>query len=124
MSFSCTVINISTQSMKRNTTFTVRFATGNFSTAETAAYCYFDTFSAHTDCTANSLFHSTAESNAAFELSSDVFSNKRSIHIRLFDFCDINIYMFVSVFFKAFFELFNTRTAAADNHTRFSSMNS
>ena len=123
MSFSCTIIDISAKRMQRNTAFTISFLTSNFGTAKTTAKSNLDTFSTETHRTTNSLLHSTAECNTTLKLLRNVFSYESCIHIRLFDFIDVNVNTFFSVFFQTFFDLFNARTTATNYHTWFSRMN-
>ena len=124
MSFCSTVVDVCTKCMQRNRTFTVGFATSDFSAAKTTAYHDFDTFSTKTHCTTYCLFHCTTETDTAFQLACNVFSYKNGVHVSLFNFCNVNVNLFVSETSHCFFDIFDTSTTTTDNHTRFCSVNS
>ena len=118
------VINVGSQSLKRNGTFTVAFGTSDLCAAETTGNGYLDTLSACTHGSANCLFNSAAEADTSFTLGSDVFANQDSAHIYGSDFEDIDIDIFVSNNSEGFLNVLNTCAAAADYHTRLSCVNS
>ena len=118
-----TVVNVGTESLKGNGTFTVAFAAGDFSAAQTTGNGYLDTFSACAHGSAYSLFNSTAEADTSFQLGSNVFTNQDSAHVGGFDFENVDIHFLVSYSSQGFLDILNARAAAADNHARFSGIN-
>ncbi len=122
MSFSEAIVDVSAERVQGDGTITKAFFTSDFSAAKTAGAHDFDTFGAHTHRTANALFHSAAETDTAFELAGNVFSNERCVHFSLFDFCDVYVDSLSGEGFQRFFNIFNTSTATADDHARFCGM--
>ena len=108
--------------MQRNAAFTIRFATSDFSTAQTTAAGNLDTLSAHTHGTANALLHCTTESDTAFQLSCNVLCNQGCVHIRGFNFYDVDVDSAFSHFLQVGFQQFNVAALTTDYHTRFCSM--
>ncbi|KFM83841.1 hypothetical protein DJ90_5597 [Paenibacillus macerans] len=120
MRFCRTVIDVGAERMKWNSSFTVAFRTGNFSTAETAADCRFDPFRSRTHRSLNRLFQRTTERNAAFQLLCDAFCDQNRVKIRVFDFRNVDVNLFAACDFRNFpAQDFHFRTAFTDNHARF-----
>ena len=106
--------------MQGNAAVTIRFGTGNFSTAKTAGAGDLDSFCTQAHGTAYALFHGTAESDTAFQLASYVFSNEGSVHIGGFDLDDVDVQFAVSQFSKILLEELNIAALTANDNTRFS----
>ena len=109
--------------MKWNGTLTIGLAASNFCTAETTGNHNLYTLCTETHCTANALLHSTAESNTTLQLVSDVTCNQGCIHIRLLYLGNIDVNLVgSSELLNIFLNLLDSRTLAADNHTRLCSV--
>ena len=106
--------------MQRNAAITIAFGTGDFSPAQTAGALDLDPFGTQTHGTAHALLHGTTESDPAFQLGSNVFSNQGGIHIRLFNLDDVDVQLAVGHFGQVFFQQFDVAALTADDDTRFS----
>ena len=109
--------------MKRYTTFTIPFSTGNFCTVQTAGGHDLDTKSALTHCVLHGTLHSAAEHNTFFELLSDAVGDELSIEVRTADLFDIDVDGNAHQFLEFGLQNFNVFTFLTDHNARTSGEN-
>ncbi len=92
-----TVVDVSSDSLKRNGTLTVVLGTCYFSTAETAGYLGLYTLDAAAHCASDRELHSTAEGYTLFELGCDALCNECCIDIGILDLNDIDVNILIGL---------------------------
>src|SRR5690554_7133241 len=92
MRFVGCVINICTQSVQRNATFTIPLGTRNFGTPETTTNLNLDAFGSLTHSVLYRTLHSATEHHTTLQLSGNVLRYQASIQIRLADFFDVDVH--------------------------------
>ncbi|CVI17715.1 hypothetical protein AGR1A_Cc40379 [Agrobacterium fabacearum CFBP 5771] len=120
--FSCAVVDVRTQRVQRNASFTVPFGTSDFGATETATAGDLDAFGAKTHCGLNRTLHRTAESHAALELLGDRLSDESRVDFRLAHFNDVEVRFGVGHLRKLLAKLLDVRALLADDETRTSRM--
>ncbi len=118
VSLSISVINVSTESVQRSTTFFKMLATSNLSTTNTTANRNLDAFGTGTHGCSNGVLNSTTVLNTTLNLFGDILSNKNSIHLRMFYFTDVDLNILARQFLKLFTQFVDLRTGTTNNQTR------
>ena len=118
MGFCETIVDISTDGLKRNGTFVIAFGTSDFCTAQSAGNLCLDTLCAQAHGSADGLLHCTAEGDTILQIQCDLFSYQLCIHIRLLYFYDVDINLLVQHFFQLRTQFFDLCAATADNNAR------
>ena len=91
IAFGVSIVDVRTQCVKRNATFTVPFGPRDFRAAQTASNVDTDTKRAHTHCVLNAALHSTAERHTALKLLGDALGDESSVHLWLAHFNDVEV---------------------------------
>src|SRR5690606_27560035 len=81
LSFTEAVINVCTQSVQRNTAFTIKLTTSHFRTAKTTSTLNTDAQSASLLHCLNSTLHGTTEAHTVCQLVSNALCNKSCIKL-------------------------------------------
>ena len=111
------VVDVSTESLKRDCTLVIALGTSDLGTAQTASYHGLDTLSAGLHGSADNGLHSTSEGNTALELLRDVLCNELSVHIGVLYLDDLDVYLLAGELLHLSLELVNLCALSADNHT-------
>src|ERR1043165_8550138 len=86
------IVDIHTQGMQWCTTLFDLFGTGNFSTTQTSADLYFDTFSTHAQCRSDSHFNGAFVVDTVFDLTGNGIPYDHGIQLGTTDFKDVDLH--------------------------------
>ena len=111
------VVDVGTESLKRNGSLVIRFLSGDFGTAYAAGNLNFDTLCAELHGTADSHFHGSAEGSSLFELCRDAGGDELSVQVGVLDLNNVDDDRTAELLLTNFFELVDFCAAAADNDT-------
>ena len=112
-----TVIDICTQSLKRDGTLAVSLLTRHICAAQTSGNGSLDSKCAGLHGSAHAGLHGAAESDTVFQLLSDILSYQLCIQIRLLDLLDINEKLLLGKLLNLSPYLLDLCTALTDNDT-------
>src|SRR5574343_146639 len=121
--FGSCVVDIGAQGVQRHTTFAIPFATGNFSTVQTAGTHHLDTLGTETHGVLHRALHGTTEHDALLKLLSNRIGDQLGIDFRLADFFNRQMDGNAHDALKIRTQLFDVFAFLADDHTRTSGVN-
>src|SRR5947209_5451531 len=110
-----TVVDILTEGVQRHAALALPLTASDVRATETAGALNTDTLGAKRHGHFNGLFHSAAESDAAFELERNILSHERGLDLGLLHFLDIEEDFLAGQLGKFLFDLLDLLALASDD---------
>mgnify|MGYP003288702047 CR=1 FL=1 len=117
------VLNVSSESLKRDSTLMIVFCSCDFSATETTAAGYLDTLCAKSHCVSDRHLHCTAEGRSLLELSTYILSNELCVEVGLSYLNNVEGNGHTNHLLKLCLVLFDLNAALTDNHTGLCAVN-
>ncbi len=119
---SFTIINVSTQCMKRHTAFAVPFGTGDLGTAKTAGAVNPDALCAEAHGRLDGALHGAAEADATLQLLRDVLGDQLGVDLGLADLDDVQADLAADLLRQVGAQTLDVLALLADDQARTASM--
>ena len=112
------VVDVSTESVERSTSFLEHLAAGHFSAADTAADLDLDAFCTNPHRGSDGHLDGAPVGHAALDLAGDAVGDDRSVNFRALDLEDVDLDVFLRNLLELFLQTVDFLAALADDDTR------